>query len=234
MLMGRDRIRLAFHRLAKSADYSDKLLGCISLAIWALTLIVGLKCAVFILRADNDGEGGVFALYSLLYNYREEAAYLPLLLAGLMLGAGFLCGETIISPAISVLAAVEGLEVATSMFRGAVIPITVVILALLTTGLLFLRPGRQCPAVRTNHARAPEVSHRPSPDIQALFSEPSIWRHLGRGRLDRLIWPRSARYLTRSSRDVLTHPASLSAVANQNRSLTKVNAVPCLMNRMRQ
>jgi len=118
---------------AHVAPTPDNVLGCISLAIWALTLIVSLKYAVFILRADNDGEGGVFALYSLLHNYREEAAYLPLLLAGLMLGAGFLCGETIISPAISVLAAVEGLEVATPMFRGAVIPITVVILALLFT-----------------------------------------------------------------------------------------------------
>ena len=122
-----------FYGPAHVAPTPDNVLGCISLAIWALTLIVSLKYAVFILRADNDGEGGVFALYSLLHNYREEAAYLPLLLAGLMLGAGFLCGASMISPAISVLAAVEGLEVATPMFRGAVIPITVVILALLFT-----------------------------------------------------------------------------------------------------
>ena len=122
-----------FYGPAHLAPTPDNVLGCISLAIWALTLIVSLKCAVFILRADNDGEGGVFALYSLLHKYREEAAYLPLLLAGLMLGAGFLCGDSIISPAISVLAAVEGLEVATPMFRWAVIPITVAILALLFT-----------------------------------------------------------------------------------------------------
>ena len=122
-----------FYGPAHLAPTPDNVLGCISLAIWALTLIVSLKYAVFILRADNDGEGGVFALYSLLHNYREEAAYLPLLLAGLLLGAGFLCGDSMISPAISVLAAVEGLEVATPMFRGAVIPITVVILALLFT-----------------------------------------------------------------------------------------------------
>ncbi len=120
-----------FYGPAHLAPTPDNVLGCISLVIWALTLIVSLKYAVFILRADNDGEGGVFALYSLLHNYREEAAYLPLLLAGLMLGAGFLFGDGIISPAISVLAAVEGLEVATPMFRAAVIPITVVILALL-------------------------------------------------------------------------------------------------------
>ncbi len=63
----------------------------------------------------------------------QGAAYLPLLLAGLMLGAAFLFGDGIIAPAISVLAAVEGLEVATPMFRGAVIPITVIILVLLFT-----------------------------------------------------------------------------------------------------
>ncbi|MGA9548603.1 MAG: KUP/HAK/KT family potassium transporter [Rhodomicrobium sp.] len=109
----------------------DNVLGCISLVIWALTLIVSFKYAIFVLRADNDGEGGVFALYSLLHKYREETVYLPALLAGLMLGAGFLFGDGIISPAISVLAAVEGLQITTPMFKSAVVPITIVILALL-------------------------------------------------------------------------------------------------------
>ena len=116
---------------AHIAPTPDNVLGCISLVLWTLTLIVSLKYAVFVLRADADGEGGVFALYSLLHKHRDEGAYLPLLLAGLMLGAGFLFGDGIISPAISVLAAVEGLEVATPMFKSAVVPITVVILALL-------------------------------------------------------------------------------------------------------
>ena len=120
-----------FYGPAHIAPTPDNVLSCISLVIWALTLIVSFKYAVFVLRADNDGEGGVFALYSLLHKYRNGTGYLPLLLAGLMLGAGFLFGDGIISPAISVLAAVEGLEVATPMFRGAVVPITVVILALL-------------------------------------------------------------------------------------------------------
>jgi len=120
-----------FYGPARIAPTPDNVLGCISLVIWALTLIVSFKYAIFVLRADNDGEGGVFALYSLLHKYREETVYLPALLAGLMLGAGFLFGDGIISPAISVLAAVEGLEVATPMFKSAVVPITVVILALL-------------------------------------------------------------------------------------------------------
>ena len=109
----------------------DNILGCISLVLWTLTLIVSCKYAAFVLRADSDGEGGVFALYSLLHKYKEGSRYFPLLLAGLMLGAGFLFGDGIITPAISVLAAVEGLKVATPMFADAIVPITFIILALL-------------------------------------------------------------------------------------------------------
>ncbi len=109
----------------------DNILGCISLVIWALTLIVSLKYAAFVLRANSDGEGGVFALYSLLHKYKDESRYFPFLLGGLMLGAGFLFGDGIITPAISVLAAVEGLKVATPMFAGVIVPITLVILTLL-------------------------------------------------------------------------------------------------------
>ena len=109
----------------------DNILGCISLVIWALTLIVSCKYAVFVLRANSDGEGGVFALYSLLHKYKTGSRYFPYLLGGLMLGAGFLFGDGIITPAISVLAAVEGLKVATPMFAGAIAPITLVILTLL-------------------------------------------------------------------------------------------------------
>src|SRR5579883_2259116 len=61
-------------------------LGCISLVLWALTVVVALKYIVFVLRADNDGEGGVFALYGLLHKYKRRGT--ALLLAGLMLGAG--------------------------------------------------------------------------------------------------------------------------------------------------
>jgi KUP system potassium uptake protein len=106
-------------------------IGCISLAIWALTLIVSLKYAVFVLRANSDGEGGVFALYSLLHKYKEEGPHFVALLASLMLGAGFLFGDGILSPAISVLSAVEGLKIATPMFADAVIPLTIAILTLL-------------------------------------------------------------------------------------------------------
>ena len=77
-----------FYGPARLAHTPENIFGCISLVIWAITLIVSMKYAVFVLRADNDGEGGVFALYSLLHPYREESPRLFLTLGGLMLGAG--------------------------------------------------------------------------------------------------------------------------------------------------
>lgn len=102
-------------------------IGAISLAIWTLTLIVAIKYAALVLRAENEGEGGVFALYGLLHRFKNEGA--RGLLWALMLGAGLLFGDGMITPAISVLSAVEGLEVATPTFAPYVVPIT---LALLT------------------------------------------------------------------------------------------------------
>ncbi len=120
-----------FYGPANVAPSPANVLGCISLVIWSLTLIVSCKYAIFVLRANSDGEGGVFALYSLLHKYKEESRAFVVLLGGLMLGAGFLFGDGIITPAISVLSAVEGLKVATPMFADAIVPATVVILAAL-------------------------------------------------------------------------------------------------------
>lgn len=120
-----------FFGAAGIAPTPDNVLGCISLVIWSLILIVCIKYAILVLRADNDGEGGVFALYSLLHSHRESGRIYVYLLGGLMLGAGLLVGDGIISPAISVLSAVEGLKVATPVFGPVVIPITMCILGLL-------------------------------------------------------------------------------------------------------
>src|SRR5271157_4789970 len=97
-------------------------IGAVSLVIWTLTLIVAIKYALFVLQAQNDGEGGVFALYGLLHDRRDRRG--RMLLWALMLGAGLLIGDGMITPAISVLSAVEGLGVATPAFASAVIPIT--------------------------------------------------------------------------------------------------------------
>ncbi|HUI19539.1 MAG TPA: KUP/HAK/KT family potassium transporter [Methylocella sp.] len=115
------------------APTPDNVLGAISLAIWTITLIVAVKYALLVLRADNDGEGGVFALYGLLHKYKNQGA--QVLLWSLMLGAGLLLGDGMITPAISVLSAVEGLNVATPAFAPYVLPITVALL----TGLFAIQ-----------------------------------------------------------------------------------------------
>jgi KUP system potassium uptake protein len=111
----------------------ENILGAISLAIWTITVVVAIKYALLVLRADNDGEGGVFALYSLLHLFRNEGR--RVLLWSLMLGAGLLFGDGMITPAISVLSAVEGLEVATPAFSPYIVPITVILL----TGLFAIQ-----------------------------------------------------------------------------------------------
>jgi KUP system potassium uptake protein len=98
-------------------------LGAVSLVIWTLTLIVAIKYALLVLRARNDGEGGVFALYGLLHDGSDRRT--RLLLWALMAGAGLLIGDGMITPAISVLSAVEGLGVAAPSFAAAAVPITI-------------------------------------------------------------------------------------------------------------
>jgi KUP system potassium uptake protein len=108
--------------------------GVLSLVIWALILIVTVKYIGFILRADNRGEGGVLALLALAMQRMEAGTHrrrrIVLILLGL-LGGAFLYGDGIITPAISVLGAVEGLQVASPTLRSFVIPIAFVIIALL-------------------------------------------------------------------------------------------------------
>ncbi len=107
----------------------QNVLGGISLVIWTITVIVAIKYAIFVLRAQNDGEGGVFALYGLLHGHKRRG--IVIFLWSLMLGAGLLFGDGIITPAISVLAAVEGLGVAAPALGRAVIPVTVLLLTAL-------------------------------------------------------------------------------------------------------
>jgi len=107
----------------------DNVLGVLSLVFWALTLIVVIKYLTFVLRADNKGEGGIQALAALVSSTRAERRLglgVPILLA--LFGTGLLYGEGVLTPAISVLGAVEGLEVATHTLEDVVIPITVAII----------------------------------------------------------------------------------------------------------
>jgi KUP system potassium uptake protein len=107
----------------------ENVLGVLSLIFWSLILVISVKYLSFIMRADNRGEGGIIALTALLMPATGEATgrRKVLVLAGLF-GAALLYGDSMITPAISVLSAVEGLEVATPFFRPYVVPITVAIL----------------------------------------------------------------------------------------------------------
>jgi KUP system potassium uptake protein len=102
--------------------------GVISLVFWAVTLIVSVKYVIFILRADNDGEGGIMALTALVQHVRPRAAWLVLL--GIF-GAALFYGDGVITPAISVLSAVEGMEVASPGLEDLVVPIALAVLVAL-------------------------------------------------------------------------------------------------------
>ncbi|MGK5086963.1 KUP/HAK/KT family potassium transporter, partial [Bdellovibrionota bacterium FG-2] len=109
---------------------SAHVLGVLSLIFWSLTLVVSIKYLIFILRADNRGEGGILALLALLIpklQYGKGNSRSWLVLLGLF-GAALLYGDGVITPAISVLSAIEGLQVATPRFQPIVVPLTIAIL----------------------------------------------------------------------------------------------------------
>jgi KUP system potassium uptake protein len=113
------------------APNHDNVLGILSLIFWGLILIVSVKYLVFVLRADNRGEGGILALMALAFPERKKEKDTRIkwvLIACGVFGAALLYGDGLITPAISVLGAMEGLEVATPALRPYVVPLTVLIL----------------------------------------------------------------------------------------------------------
>lgn len=122
-------LRECFHGSHGMAPSYDNVLGVLSLILWALLLLISLKYLVFVLKVDNRGEGGILALASRVTPMQPRSGGRKKLLIFLALfGAALLYGDGMITPAISVLSAVEGLRVATPFFSPYVIPITVVIL----------------------------------------------------------------------------------------------------------
>ncbi|TKT80089.1 potassium transporter Kup [Aquamicrobium sp. LC103] len=105
----------------------DEVLGVLSIIVWSLTLIVSIKYALFVLRADNRGEGGTLSLMALARR-NAGSSYTPAIILLGLFGAALFYGDAIITPAISVLSAVEGLEVVAPGLSDYVIPITLVIL----------------------------------------------------------------------------------------------------------
>jgi KUP system potassium uptake protein len=108
----------------------QNVLGLVSLIFWSLLLVVSVKYGIFILMADDDGEGGVFAMLAVLHKSMGANLGRGMVLAGLF-GSALLYGDGLLTPVISVLAALEGLEVTTTSAKPLVVPLTCVVLLLL-------------------------------------------------------------------------------------------------------
>ncbi len=122
----KEAITAASHRGLTTAEAA---VGVLSLIFWSMTFVVTVKYVLILLRADNKGEGGMFALMALGQTVARRSA--PLLGALGVAGASFFYGDAVITPAISVLSAVEGLQLIAPQFERAVIPVAVVVLAIL-------------------------------------------------------------------------------------------------------
>ncbi|MFQ5747016.1 MAG: potassium transporter Kup [Gemmatimonadota bacterium] len=122
-------IREAFHESHGIAPTPENVLGVLSLIFWSLVIVISIKYLAFVMRADNEGEGGIIALTALVspLTGRGSGNRKVLALVGLF-GAALLYGDGMITPAISVVSAVEGLEVATPLLTPYVVPITIAIL----------------------------------------------------------------------------------------------------------
>ncbi|HEU0052383.1 MAG TPA: KUP/HAK/KT family potassium transporter, partial [Longimicrobium sp.] len=132
-------VRESFHHSHGIHPTHDNVLGVLSLIFWALVLVISVKYAVFVLRADNRGEGGILALTALVTPVgamRRNSRWVLVMLG--LFGTALLYGDGMITPVISVLSAVEGLEVATPFFEPYIVPITIVIIVGL---FLFQRHG---------------------------------------------------------------------------------------------
>jgi KUP system potassium uptake protein len=125
-------IRVCFYGPFGVPVTPENVLGVLSLVVYALVVIISIKYIAIVMRADNQGEGGILALTALLPPARASRGFQIPVLVGLgIFGAALLYGDGMITPAISVLGAVEGLQVATPLFEPYVVPISVAILVAL-------------------------------------------------------------------------------------------------------
>ena len=146
--------REAVHSAAHGGAVTrDIVLGVLSLIVWALLIVVTAKYVLLLLRADNNGEGGSLSLMALGRRALGRRS-LPLLALGIVGGAMFI-GDSMITPAISVLSAMEGLKIATPALSNYVVPMTVVILV-----LLFSVQSRGTAMVAVSVARASSAGRR--------------------------------------------------------------------------
>ena len=174
------------HGIALNAE---NILGGVSAIFWSLMIVVSLKYVVLVLRATNRGEGGIMALLSLVTSsLPRQSRYAPALVALGLFGAALFYGDAVLTPAISVLSAVEGLEVATPLLKPYVVPIAIGVLVALFaiqrhgTGVVGLLFGPICAlwfcalaaAGIWNIAKAPEI-------LRALDPSHALGFALGHG-----------------------------------------------------
>ncbi|MFZ3193494.1 MAG: potassium transporter Kup [Moraxellaceae bacterium] len=125
-------LKESFHAAHGMAITEANVLGILSMIFWSLMVVVSLKYVAFIMRADNNGEGGIMALLALSLRQQPMNPRLKLFLVSVgLFGAALFFGDGIITPAVSVLGAVEGLTIATPVFTPYILPIAVVILVCL-------------------------------------------------------------------------------------------------------
>lgn len=122
-------LRECFHHEHGVPPTPGNILGILSLIVWSLIVVISIKYLGFVMRADNRGEGGILALMSLVRPRSEAPSIRRAILMALgLFGAALLYGDGMITPAISVLSAIEGLQVATPVFTPYIVPITIVVL----------------------------------------------------------------------------------------------------------
>jgi KUP system potassium uptake protein len=120
-------IRECFYGSHRIEPSPENIFGILSIVFWALIFVISIKYLLIILRADNDGEGGILALMEFVRPKGKGAKALIITTMGIF-GAALLYGDGIITPAISVMSAIEGLEVATPFFKPFIIPLTIGVL----------------------------------------------------------------------------------------------------------
>ena len=121
--------QVALTGLGHPTPTAAEVMGLVSLILWALMVMVSLKYVVFVLRADNDGEGGILALLSLVASDQiAKGARLSILVLLGVIGASLLYGDGVITPAISVLSAMEGLKLVAPAFEHFILPATIAVL----------------------------------------------------------------------------------------------------------
>jgi len=187
-------MRECIKHVPQSVEYTDGILGILSLMFWALMFVVSFKYMLYVTRADNHGEGGIFALLALCYGDRERTGRrgLGIVTIVILIGAALLFGDGVITPAISVLGAAEGF----TSFNPKIETNTIVVIACVILGVLFWFQYKGTKVIGSIFGpimliwfvtlgvlgarqiiHAPQVWHALNPryGLALLFSHPDYW-----------------------------------------------------------